>query len=259
MLKKFFIVILCALTAVVVVLGGWLLKRHVVPIVMFHHVDTYSHEELNTISPKKFEKIMAFLKNHHYQVIRLEQLVDAINHHTKLAPRSVVLTFDDGYDNNYTYAFPILKKYQFPATIFVISNFIGKEDFLTPGHIKEMVNSGLIDIGSHTKNHVYLPGIKDRNSTVDEIAGSKSDLEKFLGRPVDYFCYPSGGFNSDIQSIVHQAGYKAACTTNRGHDKYNKDIYALKRVRLNNKDYDFSLLMKFSGYYGIFKETKDSD
>ncbi len=236
---------------------SWASDKHVVPIMMYHHVDNKNHHELNTVSPENFEKQMAYLKRHGFHVIRFDELVSATAHHTKLPPKSVVITFDDGYLDNYLYAYPVLEKYQFPATIFVPSDLMNTtEGFLTWDQIKVMMNSGLVSIGSHTRTHVYLPDYPDFKKVEDEVVTSKRIIEEKIGKKVEYFCYPSGGFTYEIKDLLRRAGYKGACTTNRGRDRYNKDVFELKRVRFNNKDYGFSMWMKLSGYNNLFRKSR---
>ena len=252
-------ILLTALILLIVALGGfgfWLSDKYVVPIIMFHHVDYGDHHELNTVSPQNFEMQMAYLKNHGYHVMTLDELVKAITEHKRLSHKSVVLTFDDGYRNNYIYAFPILKKYQYPATIFIPSDLMNTtEDFLTWDQIKVMASNG-ISFQSHTRTHIYLPDYPDFNKVKDEIVGSKAVIEEKLGTRVDYFAYPSGGYSDEIINVLKTAGYKGACTTNRGKNRFNTDVFALKRIRFNNKDRDSSLRFKLSGYYNLFRKLR---
>ena len=257
-IKKILFSIFLCLIIVLAALFVWIRNQRVVPILMFHEVALEEQHELNVISPENFEKLMNYLKSHNYHVISLNELVSAIKEHKSVSSKSVAITFDDGYENNYTLAFPILKKYQFPATIFVVSGLINTPNFLSSSQINEMIQSGLIEIGSHTKNHVYLPLYPNFEKVKDEIKDSKVELEKLFGIRVRYFCYPSGGFTKEIKNLVKEAGYEGACTTNRGYNPNNRDVFALKRIRLNNKDYDFSLMMKLSGYYTLLKKTRNS-
>jgi peptidoglycan/xylan/chitin deacetylase (PgdA/CDA1 family) len=112
--------------------------------------------------------------------------------------------------------------------------------------------------GAHTRHHVYLPALSLAQEQ-DEIAGSKKVIESHLGHSIDYFSYPVGGYTKDIQGLVKEAGYKAAVTTNRGKGKYNLDLYALKRIHMNNTDDMYSGLVmwaKLSGYYNLFRHPK---
>jgi peptidoglycan/xylan/chitin deacetylase (PgdA/CDA1 family) len=188
------------------------------------------------------------------RVISLDEYVNSLKSGKKIK-NAVVLTFDDGYDDSYLYAFPVLKKYAFPAIIFIIEKHVGVNyTFLKDGQIKEMAKNG-IAFGSHTINHVYLPGIKNEEGLKNEIAGSKKLLEKRLAIPIDYFSYPVGGYNERIILLVKQAGYKAALTSNRGEGKFNQNIFALKRIKISGKENYFIFWLKISGYFNIFAKS----
>ncbi len=235
---------------------GWLQNHYVVPVFTYHHVSPVG-SQLDTVSPESFEAQMAYLKRHGYQVISFDDLVDGIAKGRQFTHHEAVITFDDGYNDNYTYAYPILKKYGFPAIVFLISDQIGLPGFLTWPQVKEMDAGGFM-AGAHTRHHPYLPDIPlDRAQ--DEIMGSKRIIEENLGKRIDYFSYPSGGFTSQIKTIVREEGFKAAGTTNRGNDKFNHDLFEIKRIRVNNTDTHFGgivLWAKLSGYYNLLRQTK---
>jgi peptidoglycan/xylan/chitin deacetylase (PgdA/CDA1 family) len=115
-----------------------------------------------------------------------------------------------------------------------------------------------ISFGGHTKTHYYLGVVKDEKMAFEEIAGSKKRIEEETGLAADYFCYPSGGFSQRIKELVIQAGYKGACTTNRGFADFNSDVYELKRIKVTNSDAvkPFSFWVKLSGYYNILRREK---
>ena len=164
-------------------------------------------------------------------------------------------SFDDGYENNYTYAFNILKKHEFPATIFVVTDLVGTPGFLTWDEINEMTQHGIF-IGSHTRTHPYLPDLSYEQQR-KEILESRQILKEKLDQPINFFCYPTGGFNEQIKRLVKEAGYLGATTTNRGYDRLNRDVYELKRIRLKTDDVSsFVLWAKFSGYYNLFRRDK---
>ncbi len=238
----------------------WLRDRYTVPILTYHHVGIPSGKwRLNTVAEKSFEYQMAFMKRHGFQVISLDDLVEGSKKGHLFARNTVVLQFDDGYEDNYKYAFPILKKYDFPAIEFLISDKIGAPDFLTWDQVKEMEKYNIV-AGSHTRRHAYLPRLSLMRAQ-DEIAGSKKIIEDHLGHSINYFCYPSGGFTEDVKRLVKEAGYKAAMTTNRGKDRFNIDLYELDRIHMNNTDDKYSgliLWFKLSGYYNLFRKLKDS-
>ena len=124
-------------------------------------------------------------------------MADLIRNKRKIPPKTAAVTFDDGYLDNYTQAYPILKKYNIPATIFVVINRIGKhmgnDDYMSWAQIKELSESGLITIGSHSMNHPNLSEIESEQEMESEILESKNILEESLGRKVDLFSYPFGG------------------------------------------------------------------
>lgn len=238
------------------VLAFWcgISNKYVVPIVMYHHVGYSQKPDKNTVSPEIFESQMTFLKKNKYRVISLEELVTAIKENRHFPQKSVVITFDDGYEDNYIHAFPILKKYGFSATIFVITDIIGTPGQLTLGQMNEMLSSGM-EMASHTQGHPYLPEQSSERQK-KEIFGSKRVLQESLGIPVRHISYPSGGFNEQIKTFVKEAGYEGACTTNRGFARLNEDEYELKRIRLNNQDNkELFLWFKLSGYYNFFRKS----
>ncbi|MBN1870365.1 MAG: polysaccharide deacetylase family protein [Candidatus Omnitrophica bacterium] len=252
------IVIIICVIAIMLALAAflWLPSRYVVPILMFHQVTYTEHPQPNWVSPENFQWQMAYLKDHGYNVIRLGELVEGTLAGRAFPRKTVVITFDDGYENNYSNAFKVLKQYGFPATIFIGTDRVGTKERLTWDQMKEMIASG-IDIGSHTQSEAYLPDIPVEQQQ-QEIQTSKNIIEQNLGVNVEHFAYPIGGFSEGIKEIVKQAGYQSACTTNRGYGRLNKDVFELKRVRFSDKDdrKDY-LWIKLSGYYNLFRETKD--
>jgi len=252
---KIIVIVLWCSLVFLGILGYWLSDRRVVPIMMYHSVNQQINPEVNTVHPPNFVRHMEFLKKNHYHVVSLSDLLEAIQGNKSLPNKSVVITFDDGYRDNYTYAFKTLKQYGFPATIFVVTGEIGKENYLTWPQLREMEKNG-ITIGSHTQTHAYLPQIGQAEQ-VEQIEASKQVLEKRLRHRVNFFAYPTGGFSEKIKEIVRKAGYKAACTTNRGYNRLNKDVYELKRIRFGDEDnLDMILFVKLSGFYNIFKQAK---
>ncbi|MBN2097715.1 MAG: polysaccharide deacetylase family protein [Candidatus Omnitrophica bacterium] len=233
-------------------------SRYVVPILMYHHIDGDGEDSSLSVSPENFRRQMQFLAAHKYNTISLAEFVQSKVKGEKLPHNSVVITFDDGYADNYGYAYPVLKEYQIPATIFVIVDAIGEEEFVNLEQMKEMCASGVITIGSHSLSHVYLPD-RDKTTLEREIAGSKTKLEARLREKIDFFCYPIGHFNEKIQQIVKAAGYQAACTTNRGRveTNLNQDLFALKRIKITDSWPNlFIFWVKLSGYYNLFRTAR---
>lgn len=233
----------------------WLSDKHAVPILMYHSIHITEGATGIVVDPQSFAKQMNFLRKNGYRVISLDALVTAIKSNQNPPRNSVVITFDDGNADNYQQAFPQLKKHGFPAIIFVIASTVGQKDYVTWAQLKEMEQFG-VTAGSHTLDHVYLPGAA-KDVQRHQITESKKVIERNLGHSIDYIAYPSGGFTNDIKAMVQQAGYRGACTTNRGYTTLNRDIYELKRIRLKSNESNISLWMKLSGYYTLFKTPRE--
>ena len=240
----------------------WLAPRYTVPILMYHSIG-YGEGSL-IVTPENFNRQMKYLKSKGYEVISLDELLKIIESKKRVKRNKVVITFDDGRRDNFTYAYPILKHYGFSATIFLITGLIRKNSkdnergfFLSWDEIKEMSNYGVV-FGSHTKTHLDLGLNTNEKIVLEELAGSKKVIEKEINKPADFFCYPSGLFNQVTKELVKKVGYNGACTTNRGYIKYNRDVYELKRIKVTNSDTNkpFSFWAKLSGYYILFKRTK---
>jgi len=251
--------IIIILAALIITAGSfffWISDKYTVPIIMYHRVDFTGGPPSNIVNPEIFAWQMDFLKKNGYKVISLNQLVDAITKEKPLPRNSVVITFDDGYKDNYTYAFKEFKKHEFLATIFISTEQIGQDDYLSWAQMREMIGHK-ISIGSHLLDQAYLPGIP-KEEQWRQITQSKNVLDNGLNQKNLYLSYPSGGFNEDIKKMARESGYKGACTTNRGYDRFNKDVYELKRIRLSNKDNSpFILWAKLSGYYNLFRKAKN--
>lgn len=234
----------------------WVSPRYTVPILMYHR---FGSDNLSLfVTSENFTRQMDYLDKKDYKVISLNELVEGIKNNRSFEHKTVVITIDDGYEDNYLFAYPVLKRHNFPATIFLIANHIGtRKDFMSWQKAKIMSDDN-ISFGAHTKNELYLPAIKDKAELWSEIFGAKEVIENNLVLAVDCFCYPTGGFTEEIKSLVKKAGYKCACTTNRGFGKLNQDCYELKRIKVTNSDTNkpFSFAAKLSGYYNIFRRQK---
>ena len=253
------------ITAIIFIFIFWaaafIRTKYSPPILMYHRVfPGVNPEDRIVISPGTFERQMRFFKIHKYNVIPLEDLVLLIKEKKKIPPKTVAITLDDGYKDSFTHAFPILKKYNLPATIFIIVNEVGRiqNDRVSWEEIEQMVDSGLISIGSHTLGPEPLINSKSEEELKKEIFESKKRLEEKLGRPVNTFAYPEGCFNDKIKKFVIDAGYKAAVATNPGEKFSNNDLFALKRLRISqNTDNLFVFWVESSGYYNFMREWKE--
>ncbi len=131
----------------------------------------------------------------------------------------VVLTFDDGYADNYTTVFPLLKKYEIKATVFLITDMIGEEGHLTAKQIKEMSESGLVHFGSHTVTHRKLDSLTEYEIS-EELTTSKAVIEELTGKPVTALAYPNGIYHDKVREIAMAVGYRLAYTTDGPVDAY---------------------------------------
>jgi len=222
-------------------------EAQAVPILYYHSVRQENGNELR-MPPKQFEAQMAYLQDEGYQSVSLEQLYKTSYEGGTLPARPIVITFDDGYEDNYTTAFPILTKYGFTATIFMVTSYINGKGFLSWLQLKDLVANGW-EIEGHTATHPYL--IKADSSTVfSELNLSKELLEKELGHPVNFFAYPYGELNASVVQALKDTGYFMAVTTERGWADVRGDIWRVHRIycyasmgmnefsrRLQNPDY----------------------
>ncbi len=235
----------------------YMAPRRVTPILMYHSIGTEQGDSLS-VNPSNFERQMDFIKKSGYKVITLDQLVESINAGRTYLPKTVVITFDDGFEDNYISAFPILSKYGMPATMFLVTGYIGREKgYLTWDQVQVMAKNG-IDFGGHTRGNVYLPSVEDSGILWEEVSGCKKDIESHTGGEVRYFCYPTGAFTEKVKDSVKLAGYRGACTTHRGKDRSNKDVFALNRVKITNSDMNkpFHFRGKLSGFYNCFRRAR---
>ncbi len=234
-------------------------SKYTVPILTYHHFG-YQDDNLY-VTPENLEKQIKYLKEKNYNIITLDELVAGIKSSQKFKRDTVVITIDDGYQDNYLFGYPIFKKYHVPVIVFLEANYIGRDkEFLNWDEIKVMLNNG-VSFGAHTKSHAYLPSVEDKDVLWDEIKGPKDIIERNIGTKVNHFCYPVGGFNNTIKGLVAKAGYMSACSTNKGLVKFNQDIYELKRIKITNADTNkpFCFAAKLSGYYNIFRSIKKGE
>lgn len=162
----------------------------------------------NTLRPSELERLILDLKTAGYTFQRAGDAVE------RPVRRGVVLTFDDGYLDNYTDLFPILRRQQVPATCFVTSQGATNPAYLTPAQIREMEASGLVEFGGHTAHHTVLDQVAPDVATREIIDNAKW-LEHVLGHAPTLFAYPCGGYTDAIVEAVKAAGYRYAFTMHK--------------------------------------------
>ncbi|NOX76558.1 MAG: polysaccharide deacetylase family protein [Gammaproteobacteria bacterium] len=212
-----------------------------IPILAYHR---FGLSESNmTVTPESFYRQMAYLANNDFNVIPLKDLVQFLDGKKQLPPKSVVLTFDDGYKSFYMFAYPLMLKYGFPGTVFVYSDFVNKKAGLNWSEIKEMVDSGLIDVQPHSRFHTNLGLSKiGENETdymkriEDEITTPSRRINKHIGRSVYGFAYPYGDSNEKVIDELRAAGYQLAVTVQAGSNPGFAPPYLLKRTMVFGGD-----------------------
>jgi len=211
--------------------------RTPVPILMYHYIrpmpgptDPVGRDL--TVTPAHFAQQLAYLASHGYHTITLKELSMARAHRYALPPHPVVLTFDDGYEDFYTTAWPLLRSRHFEATVFVITALIGHRGYLTWDQIRQLDRTGMVEIGSHTVNHLDLTVLSPAAARY-QLVQSRRELASRLGHSVDSFSYPGGRFNSRVVELVREAGYRSAVTTLYGWATPRSNPLALPRVRIH--------------------------
>lgn len=183
-----------------------------VPVLVYHSVRAYvkgesTYQDAYDVTPELLEEHLIYIRDHGYTTISFVDVFESIDHATPLPPKSVILSFDDGWKNEYTHAFPLLKKYHMKGTFFIFTNPIGRKvQWMTWNEIKEMDAAGM-EIGGHTRTHPILTKIETDKELDKEIAGSKKTIENHLGHPIYAFAYPFGLENDQVVAAVKRAGY----------------------------------------------------
>ncbi len=219
-------------------------------VLNYHKVDNMNISL--SVLPKDFEAQMEYLKDNGYHTITPDELYASLSGDAALPDNPVLITFDDGYEDNYQQAYPILKKYGFKATIFVITSFMDtQKNYLTWAQAKELEANG-ISIESHTVSHKSMTELNDDQLRA-ELVNSKKAIEDHLGKSVDYIAYPTGTYNLHIAELVKDAGYKAAFTIKYGNVDKASNLYALERVPVFHTEDTFKSFLERIRYIPIFE------
>jgi peptidoglycan/xylan/chitin deacetylase (PgdA/CDA1 family) len=221
------------------------------------------------VTPAAFARQMEYLARNDYNIITFDELINYKQNGKKIPSKSVIITFDDGYVDNYLNAFPILKKHNFKATIFLVTDFIGsgrifnwlKLDERLLDNYQEEKSSWLplnmqsildmqaqgMSFGAHTKTHCALDLVEE-DKAIDEIVNSRNYLEDVLSKPVIYFAYPFDRVNEKIKGLVKESGYKIA-VGGTGNNTLKSDFFNLKRIEIEKGDSLKKYARKVNGAY----------
>jgi peptidoglycan/xylan/chitin deacetylase (PgdA/CDA1 family) len=240
-------------------------------ILMYHMISAHKkNAKFNglRVKPAEFEKQIKYLSDNNWTFFTMSELIENKNN---LPEKSIAITFDDGYEDNFTNAFPILKKYNAKATIYLVidrhnkewsskrkkknsSGELKNEPKLLDEQIVELIDSGLIEIGSHTMTHDNLPTL-NKQQKLDEIKNSKIEIEKKFNAKCNSFCYPFGLYDKEDIQLVQESSYTNATTTTKGIDDLTKsDLFQLRRITISGKDNMLAFKIKLKrGLRGLKK------
>lgn len=236
-------------------------------LILMYHLVAPPHtkqEQRFCTTPDDFARQMAFLAESGFTALSMAQLCDCIEGKAPMPDKAFHVTFDDGFTCVLEHAAPILHDYDFPATMFALSDRLGSSNdwmivrgfpertILSVDGLRALEDAGFT-IGSHTRTHARLPDISTEAAR-NEISNSKSRLEDALGKAVDYFAYPFGKFSDPVRGLVATAGYRAACSTRSGFNRPGEDSYLLRRIDVFGTDqlWQFQQKLKF----GINEATR---
>jgi peptidoglycan/xylan/chitin deacetylase (PgdA/CDA1 family) len=236
-----------------------------VPILMYHSISNDTEREVHpyyriATSPLQFAAQMKYLRENGYQTASLAEVLSQLHDQNATRNKRIVITFDDGYRDFYTQAFPVLNQYGFTATMFLPTAFIGdstisfkRKDCLTWAEISELKRYGML-FGSHTVTHPQLRDLSP-STVCEEIANSKTTIEEKLGCAVDSFSYPYAfpqadtNFTKMLRESLRQAGYQAGVCTIVGRANRKSDPLFMERLPVNSCDDDALFGAKLTGAY----------
>lgn len=250
-----------------------LTKKYEIPILMYHRVIEDVEKEGGAhgiyVTKSTFEKHLQYLHKSGYQTITFSDILKEKNPIPfEKGKKQIILTFDDGYKDNYIYAFPLLKKYNSKAVIYLLSDlnynkwdtdnpknpekkFELMEDFM----IKEMQEYG-IEFGGHTRHHYRLSTLTSEEK-YNEIALSKEKTENLLNQKLISFAYPYGDLDIETKKIVEKVGYKFAVATDSGDISFFNDLYQIRRIGIFSTNSFLTFKRKVSGKYNFIKIKRE--
>ncbi len=202
-----------------------------IPILMYHWIEDGKGDELK-VSKEKFKSEMEIVKQSGYTPISFNELYDFIKGNKPFGIKPILITFDDGYEDNYVNAYPVLKEYGFKGTIFAITDLINTCPYLSEKEIVELSNNN-VDVESHAASHSKLSELSYEKQ-YNELKRSKEKLEGILHKKEYYLAYPFGKYNKDTISIAQKLGYRLAACTKEGFASKSDGSYELKRIYISN-------------------------
>ena len=225
-------------------------------ILMYHMVSEpkTAAEVKYACPPKQFEQHLQMLLNEGFKPVSIDAVENYYTHQTRLPDKAFLISLDDGFEDNYSNAFPILQRYNIPAVIYLATGLLGKtnqwmnvptfsvRNMLSWTQIQDMAKQG-IDFGSHTVTHPKLTELDD-DSVSKELIQSKQLIEAQLGAECRHFAYPYGLMTEKTRELVRQAGFKTACSTRSGFNNAERDPFMLHRIEVYGNDSTWKLKQK---------------
>lgn len=189
-----------------------------------------------SVTPANFEQQLRYLVENGYTTITLQALVYHLTRGYPLPERPVILTFDDGYRDNFFHAYRLLRDFDSTGTFFLVTGFIdeNRPDYLTWGQVRVMHQGGM-EFGSHSFSHPDLRG-QSVDYMVWQIVGSQEAIVERIEEPVRFFSYPAGSYDQQVIDVLRSAGFWAAVTTQQGNEHTTDDMFELKRIRIRGDD-----------------------
>lgn len=209
-----------------------------VPILMYHHIgDSYDQAAADlTVSPQNFEAQVKYFKESGYNSVTLKEAYNAFENSAALPSKPIVFTFDDGYEDAFVNAVPILKKYGYVGSFAIATELLGRPSYGVWNDVFYAKDQGM-EIISHSENHLDLTKpIYSKDDLYREIFLSKQILEEKLGTSIDFFVYPYGRFNQTVEQMIKDAGYKMALTTEFGTNIRENYLFEVQRVRVHGQN-----------------------
>lgn len=209
-----------------------------VPVLLYHHVQplylaSENQQETLTVGVEFFDMQMKYLSDNGYVSLSATQLVKALLNREELPTKSVVITFDDGYEDNYLYAYPVLRRYGIMGNFMVATSLLETEGYMNWTQLAEMAESNLVSIYNHTAHHVDI-GNATKEQSLGEIVQAKDALEKKLGINSPIFAYPYGSVSETAREALKFTGYAGAFTTQHGFLQCRSQLLDLHRDHIGN-------------------------
>ena len=203
----------------------------VVPVLIYHSIRPYIPSDTSSVrryiaTPETLEKELAYLRDNGFTSITFDDLARRLTKGALLPAKPVIISFDDDWESQFTYAVPLLKKYGFTATFYIWVAVVGLKHHMTWDEVKSLDAAGM-QIGCHTMTHPYLTRVKSDDVLRREILGAKEKIEAHIGTPVTSIAYPFGQYNERVVAMVREAGFTSARSTWPGVVHSSEGIFSL--------------------------------